>query len=227
MTALTRCAVALFVLVSTRLSLPCSFAVGNYNMTDPPERWAHANAYNRRRGPDATHVVSLQGWVFLHNLLSMTGALTYQPFVSQMGMWPACSMARSITTVSLPRCSQATQLRILRMDTPCYPRSPSGGPNSCSTWKARCAPARLTLDPSSSARAVACDLLDSLRDPAVLFQCLLMWSVPYARAVCNRPRRPSTRAGAAVNRRVQHQAALVSLRRQHDTSSLVPGQHAH
>lgn len=85
MTALTRCAVALFVLVSTRLSLPCSFAVGNYNMTDPPERWAHANAYNRRRGPDATHVVSLQGWVFLHNLLSMTGALTYQPFVSPDG----------------------------------------------------------------------------------------------------------------------------------------------
>ena len=45
----------------------------------------HANFYLQPRGPDVTNVdnTSLPGWTFLHNLLSITGARTTQPFVSE------------------------------------------------------------------------------------------------------------------------------------------------
>ena len=39
------------------------------------------NSRIRRRGPDATNVVEVGGLTFVHNLLSITGALTLQPFV--------------------------------------------------------------------------------------------------------------------------------------------------
>jgi asparagine synthetase B (glutamine-hydrolysing) len=43
---------------------------------------ASANWYNQRRGPDATNWATQDGWSFVHNLLSMTGTVTLQPFVN-------------------------------------------------------------------------------------------------------------------------------------------------
>mmetsp|Transcript_24970 Transcript_24970/g.39209 ORF Transcript_24970/g.39209 Transcript_24970/m.39209 type:complete len:948 (-) Transcript_24970:402-3245(-) len=63
----------------------CSFFLSNFNASAsvvPGQVLATANYYNRFRGPDATNVDYIQGWTFLHNLLSMTGQFTLQPFVS-------------------------------------------------------------------------------------------------------------------------------------------------
>lgn len=63
----------------------CSFMVSSYNLTarHSPTQLALANWWQRRRGPDATTVGNLGEWSLLHNLLSMTGAVTPQPFVSE------------------------------------------------------------------------------------------------------------------------------------------------
>ena len=63
----------------------CSFLAANFNLSARPELH-HANRFLRPRGPDATTVRSLgNDWSFLHNLLSMTGAVTTQPFISADG----------------------------------------------------------------------------------------------------------------------------------------------
>jgi asparagine synthetase B (glutamine-hydrolysing) len=61
----------------------CSFIVANHNLSSvySSRKIAEANAYSRRRGPDATKMTVVEDWTFLHNLLSMTGAFTMQPFV--------------------------------------------------------------------------------------------------------------------------------------------------
>ena len=65
----------------------CSFIVANFNLTthDESSALAVANWYNRRRGPDATRHRVHKGWSFVHNLLSMTGTFTTQPFVETTG----------------------------------------------------------------------------------------------------------------------------------------------
>ena len=61
----------------------CSFIVANHNLSSvySPRQIAEANAYSKSRGPDATKVAVVEDWTFLHNLLSMTGSFTMQPFV--------------------------------------------------------------------------------------------------------------------------------------------------
>ena len=56
----------------------CSFIVTNFNTTI--DELNKANYYIQFRGPDATNVENINGWTFLHNLLSMTGTPTLQPF---------------------------------------------------------------------------------------------------------------------------------------------------
>ena len=68
----------------------CSFIVASQNLTARYTRsqLEHANYFNRWRGPDATHVHTThigEPWSFVHNLLSMTGAFTLQPFSSPNG----------------------------------------------------------------------------------------------------------------------------------------------
>ena len=76
--------VALLLLAALVPASACSFVVSNSNLTAQhgPEVLALANWWQRWRGPDATNMRGVHGWSFLHNLLSMTGAFTLQPFVS-------------------------------------------------------------------------------------------------------------------------------------------------
>jgi asparagine synthetase B (glutamine-hydrolysing) len=62
----------------------CSILVASYDLraTHSAGQIAAANRQQARRGPDGTNVRSANGWTFLHNLLSMTGRPTQQPFVS-------------------------------------------------------------------------------------------------------------------------------------------------
>lgn len=60
----------------------CSFIVTNRK----PRNLEAANRHNARRGPDATTVKESEGWTIVHNLLSITGARTEQPFMSQDGI---------------------------------------------------------------------------------------------------------------------------------------------
>ena len=82
-------ALALLLLLQSQLVDGCSFLVANYNLTQRhgAQALAHANEIQQRRGPDATNIWGTveggQQWSFLHNLLSMTGAFTLQPFVGQ------------------------------------------------------------------------------------------------------------------------------------------------
>ena len=71
----------LFVLVASH---GCSFLVASYNLSEyhSPAQIAYANEVQQRRGPDATKILFEGGWTFLHNLLSMTGVFTLQPFIS-------------------------------------------------------------------------------------------------------------------------------------------------
>eukprot|EP00965_Chrysotila_dentata_P231559 6198434-Pleurochrysis_carterae.AAC.1 len=91
MKLLTLCCFGILALHAPHQLHACSFVVANFNLTDHPA-WgtpgekAGANWYNRFRGPDATHSIMAHGWSFVHNLLSMTGAFTLQPFVSSDGM---------------------------------------------------------------------------------------------------------------------------------------------
>lgn len=63
----------------------CSFFLCNYDANQPDNGTTleKANYYNQFRGPDATNVQHIHGWTFLHNLLSMTGNFTLQPFVNK------------------------------------------------------------------------------------------------------------------------------------------------
>ena len=58
----------------------CSFIFSTKKELSP-EVLGRANFYPQLRGPDKTNVVNLSGLVFLHNLLSITGDFTIQPFV--------------------------------------------------------------------------------------------------------------------------------------------------
>ena len=57
----------------------CGFIITN--LPDPDLETA--NFYIRRRGPDGTNTVDFHGLTFLHNVLSITGNLTFQPFVKK------------------------------------------------------------------------------------------------------------------------------------------------
>jgi asparagine synthase (glutamine-hydrolysing) len=54
----------------------CSFLLTNVLGFDIDR----ANTFQRRRGPDLTKVIKLNGITFVHNLLSITGAFSPQPF---------------------------------------------------------------------------------------------------------------------------------------------------
>ena len=79
--------VAAVALLVVRHACACSFIVANYRIE--ADELAHANEFNRRRGPDGTNVHHILAngadWTFVHNLLSMTGAVTLQPFVGANG----------------------------------------------------------------------------------------------------------------------------------------------
>ena len=72
------------LLLLLRPATSCSFVVANYNLT-MTAAWPRANFFNRFRGPDATNIAGAHGWTFVHNLLSVTGAFTLQPFFSADG----------------------------------------------------------------------------------------------------------------------------------------------
>jgi asparagine synthetase B (glutamine-hydrolysing) len=56
----------------------CSFIVTNKKIKD--EELDDINFYTQLRGPDLTSLEEAEGFVFVHNLLSITGDLTPQPF---------------------------------------------------------------------------------------------------------------------------------------------------
>ena len=56
----------------------CSFIFTDKEITDVD----NVNFYNKFRGPDNTNVTKINGYNFLHNLLSITGYFTIQPFVN-------------------------------------------------------------------------------------------------------------------------------------------------
>ena len=56
----------------------CSFIVTNRKFKD--EELSKINYFTQLRGPDVTSVETINGYTFLHNLLSITGDLTVQPF---------------------------------------------------------------------------------------------------------------------------------------------------
>ena len=69
----------------------CSFIVTNIVLSN--ETLENANVFNKRRGPDATNVVRMKDWMFVHNLLSMTGAFTLQPFLTEDNVHHSLSSA--------------------------------------------------------------------------------------------------------------------------------------
>lgn len=56
----------------------CSFLVTTNKKTN--EELLLANKFQKFRGPDATNINQIEGVTFLHNLLSITGTFTLQPF---------------------------------------------------------------------------------------------------------------------------------------------------
>lgn len=56
----------------------CSFLITS--KTTKKEELLIANKFQKFRGPDATNVISINNVTFLHNLLSITGEFTLQPF---------------------------------------------------------------------------------------------------------------------------------------------------
>jgi asparagine synthetase B (glutamine-hydrolysing) len=55
----------------------CSFLLTNIEGVD----FTQANELQRLRGPDLTNVCKINGFTFVHNLLSITGAFAPQPFI--------------------------------------------------------------------------------------------------------------------------------------------------
>ena len=80
---------ALAALSLARAALCCSFIVANFdvNGTHRPfgEALDAALWRSKLRGPDATSWILHQGWTIVHNLLSLTGNFTLQPFLSSDG----------------------------------------------------------------------------------------------------------------------------------------------
>ena len=91
---------AAVLLLLLRPAASCSFVVANYNLT-MTAAWPRANFFNRFRGPDATNIAGAHGWTFVHNLLSMTGAFTLQPFLSADGR-VACLFNGEIVSLPCP-----------------------------------------------------------------------------------------------------------------------------
>lgn len=56
----------------------CSFLVTSKQTSQ--EELFEANKFQQFRGPDATHIAVIENTTFLHNLLSITGKFTLQPF---------------------------------------------------------------------------------------------------------------------------------------------------
>jgi asparagine synthetase B (glutamine-hydrolysing) len=57
----------------------CSFIFTNKEINDVD----YVNYYNKFRGPDNTNIFKFKNFTFLHNLLSITGEFTIQPFVDE------------------------------------------------------------------------------------------------------------------------------------------------
>lgn len=57
----------------------CSFIVTNKDINDLNS----VNCINKMRGPDYTNVEKVNGFTFVHNLLSITGKFTKQPYISE------------------------------------------------------------------------------------------------------------------------------------------------
>ncbi len=55
----------------------CSFIFTNKDVNDLDG----INFYTKFRGPDNTNQAKIKGYNFIHNLLSITGEFTNQPFV--------------------------------------------------------------------------------------------------------------------------------------------------
>ena len=61
----------------------CSFLVASFLLAASTLKYA--NYYVQLRGPDYTNKAEENGWTFVHNLLTMTGDFTLQPFKSANG----------------------------------------------------------------------------------------------------------------------------------------------
>lgn len=59
----------------------CSFLLTTNKYCD--KELEYANAYQKLRGPDATHINTHKDLTFVHNLLSITGDFTPQPFIDE------------------------------------------------------------------------------------------------------------------------------------------------
>ena len=59
----------------------CSFISINELLTD--SQIEYANKYSKLRGPDETYCVRYNDHTFIHNLLSITGEYTLQPFMDE------------------------------------------------------------------------------------------------------------------------------------------------
>ncbi len=57
----------------------CSFIFSDKNINNLEE----VNFFNKFRGPDYTNLFNCDGYSFVHNLLSITGDFTLQPFVKE------------------------------------------------------------------------------------------------------------------------------------------------
>jgi len=56
----------------------CGIIFTNKNIKD----LSYINFYNQKRGPDKTNLINYNNYSFIHNLLHITGELTYQPFIN-------------------------------------------------------------------------------------------------------------------------------------------------
>ena len=104
----------------------CSFIVTNFDPIRNPVRapFGSVNYYNQKRGPDATNIFQSQqrrNWWFVHNLLSMTGAVTKQPFVSADGNVVALFNVRQRPVKCLRTCCERAHEHA---PSPPAPRSP-------------------------------------------------------------------------------------------------------
>ena len=110
----------------------CSFIAANFNLSARPELH-HANRFLRPRGPDATTVRSLGEWSFLHNLLSMTGAVTTQPFISADGRRAAVFNGEIYNFRALARQLAGSADAYPPTASRCCRRTSAGASPSCST----------------------------------------------------------------------------------------------
>ena len=55
----------------------CSFLFTDKNIDD----FEHVNHFMKFRGPDSTQSIDVNGYTFIHNILSITGNFKEQPFV--------------------------------------------------------------------------------------------------------------------------------------------------